>query len=190
MTDVGGDLRGLLRRAAVMWRLGALCKSGELPFSAVEMQIETAPVHLLSIASRKVELHVVRTDESDGFPAYAEFRQDRRASNDADLFEDGKLVPLREAIAAVPTLYGWLTWRADIKGVVTHLGLAMPEKDRNAWLAYVDVLKRVTARERLKQESAKPSTPNPALLLKFREDIARALEQNSNIEGGEEDGNG
>jgi hypothetical protein len=26
--------------------------------------------------------------------------------------------------------------------------------------------------------------------LKFREDIARALEQNSNIEGGEEDGNG
>jgi hypothetical protein len=53
----------------------------------------------------------------------------------------------------------------------------MPEPDENVWLAHVDVLKRVTAKERDKDDAAKASAPNPALMLKFREEIAHSLEQ-------------
>lgn len=183
-TLVGRDQRGMLRRAAVMWRLQALCKSGELPFKATEVQIENAPVHLLSILSGKTELHIVRTDEVDGFPVDAQVRQDRRASNTGDLFEDGKIVPLHEALEAIPTLYGWLTWGANPKGDVTHICLGMPEPDDNIWLAHVDVLKHVTAKERGKEEAAKPSAPNPILMLRFREEIAHSLEAQAKIEPG------
>jgi hypothetical protein len=180
MTKVGGDLKGMLRRAAVMWRFQALCKSGELPFKAVEVKIDNAPVHLLSIQSKTLEMHIVRTEEAEAFPVDAQIRQDRRASNDGDLFEhDAKLVPLHKALADVPSLYGWLTWGADKKGDVTHLCLAMPDSDQNEWLAHIDVLSRIIARERGRGTDAeKLSAPNPALMLKFREQIARALEQN------------
>lgn len=179
-TEVGHDLRGMLRRAAVMWRFQALCKSGELPFKAVEIQVENAPVHLLSISSNKFELHIVRTNESEAFPVEAQIRQDRRASNDADLFDDGKLIALHKALESVSLLYGWLTWGANPKGELSHLGLGVPDKDKNEWLAHIDVLKRVTARERSRGESAtKTSAPNPALMLKFREEIAHALEQDA-----------
>ncbi|OAI44055.1 hypothetical protein AYO42_05360 [Rhizomicrobium sp. SCGC AG-212-E05] len=184
-TLVGGDLRGMLRRAAVMWRLGALCRSGDLPFDATEVQVENAPVHLLSIQSGKTELHIVRTDEPEGFPVDAQVRQDRRASNTADLFEDGKIIPLHKALEAVPSLYGWLTWGATPKGDVTHVCLGMPEHDDNAWLAHIDVLKHVTASERGKAETSKTSAPDPTLMLRFREEIAHSLEQQSGGERGE-----
>jgi hypothetical protein len=184
-TLVGGDLRGMLRRAAVMWRFQALCKSGELPFQATEVQVENAPVHLLSILSGKTELHIVRTDEPEGFPVDAQVRQDRRASNTADLFEDGgKIVPLHKALEAVPSLYGWLTWGSTPKGDVTHICLGMPEHDDNTWLAHIDILKHVTTKERGKAEITKTSAPNPALMLKFREEIAHSLEQQANGELG------
>lgn len=177
-TKVGADLRGMLRRAAVMWRIQALCKSGDLPFKAIEIQVDNAPVHLLSIVSQKTELHIVRTDDTDAFPVDAQIRQDRRASNDADLFDDGKLIPLSRALEAVPTLYGWLTWGANPKGQLTHLCIAMPDKDDNEWLAHIDVLKRVAAKETTRDaDLTKASAPNPALMLKFREEIASALGQ-------------
>src|SRR5688572_8866428 len=58
-TLVGRDLRGLLRRAALMWRIQALCKSKELPFDAEEIENTNGTSHLLQIRSNKIELHLV-----------------------------------------------------------------------------------------------------------------------------------
>ncbi|HLY05835.1 MAG TPA: hypothetical protein VKR31_08820 [Rhizomicrobium sp.] len=178
MTLVGTDQKGMLRRAAIMWRIQALCRSGELPFKAVEIRVDNAPVHLLSITSQGIEIHIVRTDDADAFPVEAQIRQDRRASNVADLFEDGKLVPLHKALESVPLLFGYLAWGATPKGKLTHLCAGMPDKHQTEWLAHLDILKHVTMTESSRGSAAtKSSAPNPALLLKFREEIARSLEE-------------
>jgi hypothetical protein len=125
-TDVGSDLRGFLRRAAIMWRLQTLCKNGELPFQATEVHNSNRTSHLLSILSDNLELHIVRTDDAFAFPEDAPIRQDRRVTNQPDLFRDGKILPLTEALREVPRLYGWLAWGATSKGEITHVCLAMP----------------------------------------------------------------
>src|ERR1700737_3739059 len=130
-TLVGSDLRGVMRRAAVMWRIQMLCKSGELPFTTEEITNTNGTSHLLSINSDKIELHIVRTDEPDAFPVDAPIRQDARASNTADLFKDGKLLPLHEALKLVPQLYGWLAWGATARGELTHLCIEMPVHNKD-----------------------------------------------------------
>jgi len=180
-TRVGGDMRGLLRRACLMWRIQSLCKSKELPFDAQEIENTVGTSHLLSIKSNKIELHIVRTDEAMAFPVEALIRQDSRAVNEPDLFRDGKLIPLHEALESVPRLYGWLMWGATPEGMLTHLSLGMPaEPENDSWLTYVDVLSHVVALE--SRAGAKPtvsSKPNPALLLKFRDEIAQQLGQDA-----------
>jgi hypothetical protein len=184
-TLVGGDLRGLLRRAALMWRLQMLCKSKELPFEANEIANTNGTSHLLSIRSNKIELHIVRTDEPGAFPVEAPIRQDSRASNEADLFRDGKLVSLHEALASVDRLYGWIMWGATGRGEMTHFALGMPEPKQDKWLTYIDVLAHVRAEEKKTPVAEeKSSKPNPSMLLKFREDIARSLEQDTEEEKG------
>jgi hypothetical protein len=181
-TRVGGDLRGLMRRAALMWRFNTLCKSKELPFEAEEIAnpYTNGTSHLLRILSNKIELHIVRTDEAEKFPIDAQIRQDHRASNEPDLFRDGKLIPLHEALDSVPSLYGWIMWGATPRGELTHFALGMPDKKKDVWLTYIDVLARVKKTEAAPGATTeKSSKPNPALLLKFREEIARSLEQES-----------
>ncbi len=182
-TLVGRDLRGHLRRAALMWRIQMLCKSKEIPFEASEITnpYTNGTSHLLSVRSNNVELHIVRTEEPEAFPVDAQIRQDSRASNDADLFRDGKLVPLNVALSGVPRLYGWFMWGAAARGDLTHFSLGMPEHRDDKWLTYVDVLTRVAAIEAASGVAAEaaPSKPNPALMLKFREEIARSLGQDN-----------
>jgi hypothetical protein len=179
-TLVGGDLRGLLRRAALMWRIQMLCKSKELPFQSEEITNTNGTSHLLRIRSKKIELHIVRTEESGAFPIDAPIRQDNRMSNEADFFRDGKLVPLHVALESVPRLYGWIMWGATNKGELTHFALGMPEPERDEWLTYIDVLAHVRAAELEKGAPVERSSkPNPALLLKFNKDLARKLEQES-----------
>jgi hypothetical protein len=187
-TNVGNDLRGFLRRAAIMWRLQLLCKTGELPFQATEVSNSNRTSHLLSILSDNLEIHIVRTDDVFAFPEDAPIRQDRRVTNQPDLFDDGKIIPLTEALREVPRLYGWLAWGATSHGEITHLCLGMPEHDRDQWLAHISVLHRV----RLEEGSPRPadptqSAPNPALLLKFRAEIARSLEEDQEGGGGDGD---
>jgi hypothetical protein len=182
MTLVGGDLRGLLRRACLMWRIQSLCKAKELPFDAQEIANTNGTSHLLSIKSKKLELHIVRTDEPEAFPIEALIRQDSRAINEPDLFRDGKLIPLHEAIESVPRLYGWLMWGATARGELTHFALGMPEPENDKWLTYVDVLAHITALE--SRTGATPtelasSKPNPAMMLKFRDEFARQLGQDN-----------
>lgn len=181
-THVGNDLRGLLRRAALMWRIKMLCNSKELPFDAEEITNTNATSHLLTIRSNKVELHIVRTDEPGKFPVDAPIRQDHRASNDADLFRDGKLVPLHVALESVQRLYGWLMWGATGRGELTHFALGMPEREEDKWLTYIDVLAHVTASEVKPDAAATEATsskPNPSMMLKFREEIARSFGQDN-----------
>lgn len=185
-TRVGRDQRGLNRRAAIMWRLQMLCSSGELPFTAEEILNTKGNSHLLSILSQNIELHVVRTEDAEAFPEDARIRQDRRAINQPDLFKDGKIIPLTEALREVRRLYAWLTWAADAAGQLTHLCLAMPEDSRDVWLARVNILHRVQSSEGIPPSTeGPPSAPNPALLLQFRAEIARSLE--AETEGGDGD---
>jgi hypothetical protein len=162
-----------------MWRIQMLCKSKELPFEAHEVAnpYTNGTSHLLIVRSNNIELHIVRTDEPEAFPVDAQIRQDSRASNEADLFRDGKLVPLHVALASVPRLYGWLMWGATARGDLTHFALGMPEHKEDKWLSYVDVLTHVTVKEARggAVKEASSSKPNPALMLKFREEIARSL---------------
>ena len=186
-TLVGRDQRGLNRRAAIMWRIQMLCASGELPFKAAEVLNTNSTSHLLSILSLNIELHIVRTEDAEAFPIDARIRQDRRAINQPDLFEDGKIIPLTEALKDVQRLYAWLAWGANPAGELTHLCLAMPEDKRDVWLARVNILHRVQALEGGSPSAEEmPSAPNPALLLKFRAEIARSLEEDQ--EGGDGDG--
>ncbi|HUN59285.1 MAG TPA: hypothetical protein VMU41_14325 [Candidatus Binataceae bacterium] len=181
-TLVGGDQRGMLRRACLMWRIQSLCKSKELPFEADEVTNTNGTSHLLRIRSKKIELHIVRTEEAGAFPVEAPIRQDNRASNSADLFHEGKLLPLHEVMESVPRLYGWLMWGATGRGELTHLALGMPEPEENKWLTYIDVLAHVTALEATPGAAtteATSSKPNPAMMLKFREEFARAVGQDN-----------
>jgi hypothetical protein len=178
-TLVGRDQRGMLRRAALMWRIQMLCKSKELPFEALEIENTNGTSHLLQVRSNKIELHIVRTEEPEAFPIEAHIRQVNRVSNEADLFKDGKLVPLHVAMESVPRLYGWIMWGATPTGDLTHFALGMPDAEEDKWLTYVDVLTHVRATEAVTAPTEKSSKPDPTLLLKFREDIARSLGQDA-----------
>jgi hypothetical protein len=184
-TLVGRDQRGFLRRAAIMWRLQMLCASKELPFAATEALNTNGSSHLLSIVSDNLELHLVRTEDILSFPVDAPIRQDRRATNQPDLFEDKKIVPLTEVLRDVRRLYGWICWGATPKGELTHLCLGIPERSRDNWLAHVNILNRVRLDEGTPRltEPPTPSAPNPALLLRFRAEIARSLEKNQEESG-------
>jgi hypothetical protein len=187
-TLVGRDQRGLNRRAAIMWRIQMLCATGELPFKAVEVLNTNGTSHLLSILAENIELHIVRTEDAEAFPIDARIRQDRRAINQPDLFEDGKVIPLTEALKDVKRLYAWLAWGANPAGELTHLCLSMPEDKRDVWLARVNILHRVQALESGSPSAEEtPSAPNPALLLKFRAEIARSLEEDQEGGGGNGD---
>lgn len=176
-TAVGRDLRGFVRRAAIMWRLQTLCRGGELPFQAKEVVNTNGASHLLSILSNNIEMHVVRTDDADSFPIDAPIRQDHRVTNIPDLFSDPKIIPLDKALEGVPMLYGWIAWGATKKGDLTHVSLEMPENLKDHWLAHRDILRHVLAKhtEGKKGKSRTSSAPNPADLLKFKAAIAREL---------------
>lgn len=187
-TLVGKDLRSLLRRAGIMWRIQMLCKSGELPFQATEVLNSDHSSHLLSVISGTIELHIVRTDDPDALPIDAPIRQDKRLTNIPDLFTDGKIIPLADLLTDVPQLYGWIAWGATKRGALTYVCLEMPEKEEDRWLAHKDIYRSVLAsRERDETEQEEQSAPGPTLLLKFREEIARELEKKESEEGDDQD---
>jgi hypothetical protein len=77
---------------------------------------------------------------------------------------------------SVPRLYGWLMWGATGRGEITHLAIGMPEPNEDKWLTYVDILAHVTALETAPGATAATSSkPNPAMMLRFREEIAGAV---------------
>jgi hypothetical protein len=103
---VGRDYRGLLRRAGIFHRIREMCRSGDLPFKAEFSPMPYGSWHWLDIWSGDVHSHIVRTEEPDAFPEDTPNRQDQRATNIRDLFEDDKVVSLQPL-----KLYTWLCYR-------------------------------------------------------------------------------
>jgi hypothetical protein len=178
-TSIGDDLTGTLRRAATMWRLAEFCKTGDLPFRADVVPNSTGSCHLLSIHSGRFEAHVVRTDSPGGFPKDAPIRQDRRLSNDGDLFDNPKIVPISELVE-VARPYAWLAFNATDDGGLTHVCWCMPDPVENKYLARFNILRSASGTAAVPKLKPEPPKPDPAMKLKFKKDIEEQLERDRN----------
>lgn len=141
-TPVGRDLRGLIRRAGVMYRIHEMCKIGDLPFSAVMTPMPKGSWHWLEIADPYVVAHIVKTDDADAFPLDTPNRQDQRCRNQLNLFDDPKIVSL----TATPRLYVWLCYGATKNGALTHACWNAPASEGESWLAKINLLNVVPLR--------------------------------------------
>lgn len=171
ISDIGDDLRGALRRAAVMWRFRLDCVSGVLPFEADEIGNTTGSSHLLKITAGRYEAHIVRTESSGAFPKDAPIRQSKSLYNQPDIFVDGRIVPLHE-LPPVP-LYAWLAFNADRTGMLTHVCWCMPEAERKQMLALINILPRRADVAPIEPHT--PPPPDPTESLRFRKEVAERL---------------
>ena len=170
-TMLGRDLRGLLRRAGVLFRLNGLCVAGDLPFKSQISKMPSGNWHWLELESGLFRAHICRTDQPDAFPVEAQSRQDARLCSQPSLF-DGTVVPFKKLADEVGLLYAWLTFGATIDGKINHLWWKMPAKEEDSWLAQIDVMRREAA----SCIAPSPETsPGPKLTLKFKGHIEEAL---------------
>ena len=176
---VGSDLAGMLRRAAIMWRLHDYCKTGDLPFRADEIPNSNGSSHLLRIVSGPFEAHVVRTDSPGAFPDDAPIRQDRALRNEGDLFDDPKIVPFSEMVAAVKQAYAWLSFNATQTGVLTHVCWCMPKAKERGYLARLNIL-RVAQTAGVPNTPTEPPKPDPTERMKFKRHIEDQIERSKN----------
>ncbi|ESY80718.1 hypothetical protein X739_28695 [Mesorhizobium sp. LNHC220B00] len=170
MTQIGDDHRGLFRRAAAMWQFRQDCLNGNLPFEAVEVPNTTGSSHLLNIIAAEFDAHIVRTDSEGAFPQDAPIRQDKRLSNQPDLFDDGKVVPLRDM--GPDRYYAWLAFNADQTGGLTHVCWCMPEADKKVFLGRVNILRGAGMST---VEPHVPPAPDPTSAMKFKLDVIERI---------------
>lgn len=170
---IGQDHRGLLRRAAAMWQIEADCVAGNLPFEASIVPNTTASCHLLLIRSGRFEAHVVRTDSEGAFPKDAPIRQDKSLSNQGDLFDGPKLIPIEGSIDKIATLYSWLSFNADVFGALTHVCWCMPEAGQKSFLSRFSILKAGAGESGLDDHA--PPPPDLSQKIKFRNDLERYI---------------
>ena len=165
---IGADIRGHIRRAAVLFSVHESCKAGDLPFTSAMTRMPLGGGHWVELRSGAFRAQVCRTDGPIAFPEETPTRQDQRLSNQLELFEpDPVVVPLWAP--AAQEMYAWLTFGANGHDL-THLCWGMPEAGRNSWLARTNVLSRLGP-----IEDALPETPAPAVVLRFRDHIEEAL---------------
>jgi hypothetical protein len=173
-TLVGRDLRGLMRRAAIMWRLQQSATDGRIPIQATMSKMDKGHIHHLEMCSGDFRAHVVRTQDALAFPEESETRQDERLSSQQDMFAPN-IVPISAAISLIPTKYAWLTFGCDPKGKLLHCCWAMPARELDEWLARTDILKRFEATSAAHDTAKTSEVPSEKLRLKFREHIEAAL---------------
>lgn len=131
-TPVGKNLRGFVRRAGVMNRLHELCEARELPFVAEFMHMPIGSWHWLEIRSGACHGYLIRTSESAEFPKDTPTQQDKRHTNQPDLFADPKVV----ALSQPRVLTAWLCYGATKNGATTHALWGLPSgADAETWLA-------------------------------------------------------
>jgi hypothetical protein len=174
MNHVGDDLRGVLRRAATIFRFEQACKEGALPFQAIEIENTTGSSHLLRITAGRFEAHIVRTETEKSFPKDAPIRQDCRLRNQGDLFLEPKIVPLKELGEEILAMYAWLTFNADCMGRLTHVCWCMPERDRNVFLGRLNLLRSDFGEMPIEPHT--PPPPDPKSRMKFKDFMDRAIE--------------
>jgi len=168
---LGRDIRGHLRRAGILSRVSAACIAGDLPFAATVAHMPRGPFHWVEIGSGGFKAHICRTESPSAFPEDTPTRQDERLTNEPDLFAN--VISLREAADSVADLFAWLTFGVSDDGKVSHLCWAMPAADGESWLAHTNVLFRLATA----QISVEPEQPPERAKLKFRDQIAEALDK-------------
>jgi hypothetical protein len=175
-TSIGRDLRGLIRRAGVMFSFEEACRRGELPFTAKFRKMHRGHWHLLEINSGREHAQICRTDEAEAFPEDGPVRQDERLANQFDMFED--LPPMPTLLRQIRHLYVWLTFGADADGRLSHVCWTAPAREGNQWLGFANILRRVA--ESAEQPSIEASAPDPRRKLKFKEHIEATLDEKKN----------
>ncbi len=162
---VGQDLRGHVRRAAILFRVHELAMAGDLPFSSTMSRMQRGNWHWIELKSNNFTSHIYRTDGPNLFPTDTPTRQDDRLSNQGDLFNGpSSIIPIKGYVA-------WLTFGALESGALSHLCWGMPNAKEDAWLARTNVIRR--AREH--SEQITPETPTIMSTLKFRDHVEEAL---------------
>lgn len=165
---IGDDIRGHIRRAAVLFSVHEGCKVGDLPFASEMTRMPLGGGHWVELRSGPFRAHVCRTHSPVAFPEETPTRQDQRLSNQLELFgSDPVVVPSRAP--SPQEMYAWLTFGANGFDL-THLCWGMPEAGRNSWLARTNVLSRLGP-----VEAAPVDVPAPAVVLRFRDHIEQAL---------------
>ena len=77
-SEVGEDMRGLIRRAGILMRFEEMCKAGDLPFKCALTPMPRGTWHWLDIYSGDCHGHIVRTEDPTKFPKDTPNRQDAR----------------------------------------------------------------------------------------------------------------
>jgi hypothetical protein len=165
---IGRDLRGLMRRAGVMWRLHRMCAEGDLPFAAEMAPMSYGTWHWLEIRSADFIAHPVRTEEPDKFPEDTPNRQDQRLRNQGDLFK--KI----EDASHIERVYAWLCYKCTNNGAIAHMCWGMPSALKDEWLARVSLMGASAP----KAESPEPVKLDPRSVMSFKESIAENISKN------------
>ena len=174
---IGGDIRGHIRRAAVLFNVHESCRAGDLPFASEMARMPLGGGHWVELRSGAFRAHICRTEGPVAFPEETPTRQDQRLSNQLRLDLEPVVVPLRPAPA--DELYAWLTFGAAGRDL-THLCWGMPEAGRNSWLARTNVLARLGPAA----EVAPEAVPT-AVVLRFRDHVEEALRKDADAPDGD-----
>ncbi|MBD3732563.1 MAG: hypothetical protein IE934_07605 [Sphingopyxis sp.] len=179
---IGNDIRGHIRRAAVLFNVHQSCRAGDLPFDAEMTRMPLGGGHWVELRSGVYRAHICRTDGPVAFPEETPTRQDQRLSNQLDMFEpDPVVVPFRAP--SETEMYAWLTFGAEGRDL-THLCWGMPEAGRNSWLARTNVLNRLGPAFEFPVEA--PEAAAPSVVLRFREHIEEELRRDDEGSGADE----
>ena len=181
-TPVGRDLRGLARRAGVMNRLHELCEAGDLPFVAEFLPMPIGSWHWLELRSGICHGYLIKTGERSEFPKDTPTQQDKRATNQADLFDDPKIVRLSEP----NVLTAWLCYGATKNGATSHALWGVPSGSQaEIWLARRDILNAV--RTSLPAAAQTKPAVDPRSVIKLRDGVIDKLGKNGKGQAGGEE---
>ncbi len=175
-TVVGKDMRGLIRRAGIMWRLHDLSRSGDVEYEAVMAPMLRGRWHCVELRSGVFKVHICRTDEAGAFPEESMTRFTERSVNpQMELFDDPRVLQLRRA-AEVDDLYAYLTYSVSQRSEIAHFCWSMESRDGGDWVAHIDALTRVKSYQESQEKSA-AEQPTKATKVKFHDFIQEAISQ-------------
>lgn len=171
---IGHDIRGHIRRAAVLFNVHSACKNGDLPFSAEMGKMPLGGGHWVELMSGNFRAHIYRSDGPELFPIDTPTKKNSRLSNQFNLCfdDDNKVISIpdrREPYEA------WLTFDVNAQKL-SHLCWGMPEAKRNTWLDRINILRRLEGAPSMPE--VKPTKANR---LRFKEHIEEAL-RSGNVE--------
>ena len=183
--EAGLDARGFVRRAGVLSMIHEYSLRGDLPFEATFEKQPCGNWRWLNMTADDVLGHVVKTEGVNCFPQDGPARQDKRISNQGDLFEGPRLVDLEELLEPNSDIYAWLSYGCDKSGNVTHAIWGVPAADQSVYLATANILESA-----MQQGDVEPleKTVAPSFGMSFTEQVEEALRKSREVDdasGGE-----